>query len=210
MRIFKANGHYEKQENIQEWFCSETYIDFWSLMLALAETYSSFLQVSSAPSWWILVHVRWVYLPANPLLAYKVTWIRSAVIRFHFLYTRIVNAEPVSDFSLVTRISWVLICSRILAFRSPWQSGVVENSGSWCPGVASFPGPTPQLFSHRVKKTGCENLGIVEPGNEELWRLNPVALNEFRIQVPSVQEMLNPKSETRWAFRFPGVQANIW
>lgn len=46
MRIFQANGHCEKEENIREWFCAETFVDFWSLISALTENYVGLLQVS--------------------------------------------------------------------------------------------------------------------------------------------------------------------
>lgn len=46
MRIFRANGHNESEENIKEWFCDEVYIDFWSFFSALVENYNHFLQVS--------------------------------------------------------------------------------------------------------------------------------------------------------------------
>lgn len=46
MRIFRANGHNESEENIKEWFCDEVYIDFWSFFSALVENYDHMLQVS--------------------------------------------------------------------------------------------------------------------------------------------------------------------
>ena len=47
LRIFNANGHSETEANIQEWFCGETQIDFWSFFSALVEKYVEFLQVLS-------------------------------------------------------------------------------------------------------------------------------------------------------------------
>ena len=46
MRIFRANGHNESEENIKEWFCDEVYIDFWSFFSALVENYDHMLKVS--------------------------------------------------------------------------------------------------------------------------------------------------------------------
>ena len=44
-RIFEVNSHQVKAENIKEWFCGETYIDFWSFFTSLIEKYSMLLQV---------------------------------------------------------------------------------------------------------------------------------------------------------------------
>lgn len=46
LRIFKANGHNESEQNIREWFCEEVYVDFWSFFSTLVENYSGLLQVS--------------------------------------------------------------------------------------------------------------------------------------------------------------------
>ena len=45
LRIFRANGHEEREENIREWFCEEVNIDFWSFLSALLEKYSELLKV---------------------------------------------------------------------------------------------------------------------------------------------------------------------
>ncbi len=45
LRIFSANGHHEKEENIIEWFCGETYIDFWSFFSQLTDNYVGLLQI---------------------------------------------------------------------------------------------------------------------------------------------------------------------
>lgn len=45
LRIFQANGHNEQQENIEDWFCGEPKIDFWSFFSQLTEKYVGLLQV---------------------------------------------------------------------------------------------------------------------------------------------------------------------
>lgn len=46
IRIFKANGHKEQEDNIKEWFCGEENIDFWSFFSQLTEKYVGLLQIN--------------------------------------------------------------------------------------------------------------------------------------------------------------------
>ena len=44
-RVLRENGHAESEQNIKEWFCDETLIDFWSFFTAIVENYARLLKV---------------------------------------------------------------------------------------------------------------------------------------------------------------------
>lgn len=44
-RILRENGHSESEQNIREWFCEETMIDFWSFFAAIIENFAGLLKV---------------------------------------------------------------------------------------------------------------------------------------------------------------------
>ena len=57
VRIFKANGHSESEDNIREWFYPETQVDFWSFLRTIVYSYVGLLQVRQC-----------VYYPWCPIL----------------------------------------------------------------------------------------------------------------------------------------------
>lgn len=46
LKIHYENGRPQTVENVQEWFCNQVYVDFWSFFTALAENHLYLLQVS--------------------------------------------------------------------------------------------------------------------------------------------------------------------
>lgn len=47
-RILRENGHSESEQNIREWFCEETMVDFWSFFAAVIENFAGLMKVSIA------------------------------------------------------------------------------------------------------------------------------------------------------------------
>ena len=45
-RILRENGHSESEQNIREWFCEETMVDFWSFFAAITENFAGLMKVS--------------------------------------------------------------------------------------------------------------------------------------------------------------------
>ena len=45
LRIFRANGHNEREENIKEWFCGEEKVDFWGFFSQIVENFVGLLQI---------------------------------------------------------------------------------------------------------------------------------------------------------------------
>ena len=46
LRIFRENGHNEKEENIKEWFCDEESITFWGFFSILTEKFVKLLRIN--------------------------------------------------------------------------------------------------------------------------------------------------------------------
>ena len=45
MKIFYANGQTQKPSDIEEWFCNQSRVDFWSFFSALVENHQHLLQI---------------------------------------------------------------------------------------------------------------------------------------------------------------------
>lgn len=45
LRIFKANGHFEHEQNVKKWFNGEAMVDFWTFFQQLTDRFVGLLQV---------------------------------------------------------------------------------------------------------------------------------------------------------------------